>query len=198
MNKHIVITGALGPKADPHALTWLARCVSEIQPSEIVCIEGSPELLDRLREVYAGPVGVHTGSAGDHDDIEQLPEFYDIAPGWLSTHGHRGQISLSRIGGNTAMGAARKFGKSVVMGHTHRLGLISESRGYSGSITSVLVGMEVGTLANTRGNRQTKNRELGFGTLTAEDEHVTPMTRRCPKPRRSERVPGRAPTRLDV
>lgn len=49
-----------------------------------------------------------------------LPEFNKVAPGWITTHGYRAQISLSRIAGNTALNAAIKFATSVVMGHTHR------------------------------------------------------------------------------
>lgn len=98
-----------------------------------------------LRSGYDGPIGMHEGNhdlrprqyleknspalAGseafnievlcdfDGFGIELLPSFYDIAPGWISTHGHLGKISLSRIAGNTALGAARKFLKNVVMGH---------------------------------------------------------------------------------
>lgn len=160
-----------------------------------------------LREAYDGPVGVHEGNhdlrpreyltkyapaLAEYQDqfhiqnlldfdgfgVELLPEFYDVAPGWLSTHGHRGQISLSRIAGNTAMGAARKFGKSVVMGHTHRMGILSETRGYGGKVQSLLTGMEVGNLMNMKLAEYLKsgtgNWQSGFGVLTVDGTHVKP------------------------
>lgn len=101
--------------------------------------------LEPLRAVYDGPVGVHEGNHDERPrvyldkyapalsgtdafnvetlldfdgfGVELLPEFYEIAPGWISTHGHRGGIRLNQIAGNTALNAAKKFGKSVIMGH---------------------------------------------------------------------------------
>lgn len=163
-------------------------------------------ILTPLRAVYDGPVGAHEGNhdlrpreyleknapalAGtktfnmetlcdfDGFGVELLPEFYDIAPGWISTHGHRGGIRLSPIAGNTAMGAARRFGKSVVMGHTHRLGMISETKGYGGKVTSQLTGMEIGNLMNMKLagylKGATANWQQGFGVLTVDGQHVTP------------------------
>lgn len=177
--KRILITGALGTKIDIKALHWLVESVTEMRPDEIVCVDTSTEMLDALRAAYGGPIGVHAGTFEADHRVTALPEFYDVAPGWISTHGHRGQISLSRIGGNTALGAARKFGKSVVMGHTHRLGIISESRGYAGKITQLVTGMEVGNLMDMKQAQYLKggtaNWQQGFGVLTVDDcGEVTP------------------------
>lgn len=164
-------------------------------------------LLEPLRAVYDGPVGFHEGNHDerartylekyapalhqangpfnmenlldfDGFGIELLPEFYDIAPGWLSTHGHRGMISLSQIAGQTATNAAKKFGKSVVMGHTHRLAIGSYSSGYAGRVTKELHGMEVGHLMDMRKAAYLKggagNWQLGFGLLTVEGQYVKP------------------------
>src|SRR5690625_2984454 len=49
--------------------------------------------------------------------VSLLPEFNRVAPGWVTTHGHRGGISMSQFAGQTALRAARRFGSSVVMGH---------------------------------------------------------------------------------
>lgn len=161
-----------------------------------------------IREVYDGWFGVHEGNhdlrpreylaknapalAGpaatsynfeelldfDGFGIELLPEFFDVAPGWLSTHGHRGQISLNRIGGNTALNAAKKFLKSVVMGHTHRAGIISQSYGYGGEIKKQITGFEVGNLMDMSKAEYLKggtgNWQTGFGILTVEGKHVKP------------------------
>lgn len=110
--------------------------------------------------------------------IELLPEFYKVAPGWITTHGHRGQISISRIAGNTALNAARKFGTSVVMGHTHRAGVLSHTTGYGGDIKQVLTGMEVGNLMNMKLAQYLKggtgNWQQAFGLLTIDGQHVKP------------------------
>lgn len=162
--------------------------------------------LGPLRAVYDGPVGVHEGNhderpraylekyapalAGtrafhfetllDFDGfaIDVLPEFNRVAPGWVTTHGHRGQISLSRIAGNTALNAAKKIGVSVVMGHTHRMGIGSDTIGYGGVVKRQVTGMEVGNLMNMKLAQYLKggtgNWQQGFGLLTVEGKHVKP------------------------
>jgi len=160
-----------------------------------------------LRAVYDGPLGVHEGNHDlrprvyltkyapalaefehqfhienmlDFDGFgaKLLPDFHKVAPGWISTHGHRGQLAISRIGGNTALNAAIKFDTSVVMGHTHRLGLLSHTRGYGGDIKALLTGLEVGHLMNQKLAAYLKggtgNWQLGFGLLTVESQHVKP------------------------
>ncbi|GAB3847378.1 hypothetical protein GCM10029963_28760 [Micromonospora andamanensis] len=74
-------------------------------------------------------------------------DYYELAPGWLLTHGDWG--SLSSIPGNTALLQARQLGKSVVCGHTHRAGLVA------GPLTSnhqsvEVMGMEVGHAMDQR------------------------------------------------
>lgn len=73
--------------------------------------------------------------------VEMHHDYYELAPGWLLTHGDWG--SLSAVPGNTALIQAKELGKSVVCGHTHRAGLLS------GPLTSShqsieITGMEVG------------------------------------------------------
>lgn len=142
------------------------------------CDHARRKFLEPLRAVYNGPVGVIEGNhderprvylekyapalAGTHAfdfdqlldfdgfGIDVLPTFYDFAPGWTMTHGHKGGIRLSQTAGLTALGAARKFTKSVIMGHTHRLAMISETKGYDGRILQTLTGVEVGNLMNMR------------------------------------------------
>ncbi|MGU3502421.1 hypothetical protein [Mycobacterium sp. C31M] len=182
-NRTVLITGAVGPKADTRVLAWLAESVTEIRPDEIVCTESSPELLDCLREVYAGRIGVHGGSVGDHE-VDQLPEFYDIAPGWVSIGRPTDDATQSQIAGNNAMHTARKAGVSVVMGGTYRLGVISETKGYGGKVSSTLTGMEVGNLAAAkRRSDLPKNSQHGFGVLSVDGQHVTPGPMRYERPR---------------
>lgn len=161
------------PKADTRALAWLAGSIGELQPDEIVCIEGSTALLDQPRDVFVGPIGVYGGLSEDHHQVTVLPAAYDMAPGWISA-GTNAPYDDSRIAGNTALGAARRFDKSVVMGHTHRLGILSETHGYGGKVTRTLTGMEVGSLVDLKTARRTAGRssQQGYGLLTIDGQNV--------------------------
>lgn len=59
--------------------------------------------------------------------IVSLPDVSSFARGWVSTHGDVISRSLSKSAGSSAIIQAKRIGKSVVMGHTHRLGLVSET-----------------------------------------------------------------------
>jgi predicted phosphodiesterase len=164
-------------------------------------------LLEPLRAVYDGPVSVHEGNHDERPrtylskyapalassnafDITQLldfngfgvtllPDFHDVAPRWITTHGHKGGISLSRHAGQTALGAANKFGKSVIMGHTHRMGLVAQSNGYAGKVHREIHGFEVGNLMDMKKAHYLKgaagNWQHGFGVLTVDGQHVSPQ-----------------------
>lgn len=166
------------------------------------CMKG---LLAPLREVYDGPIGMHEGNHDERartylakyapalaesgafnmetllkfDDfgIDLLPQEYAFAPGWLSLHGHMGGVRLSQIAGQTALNAAIKMGYSVVMGHTHRLGVGTKVvRGYGGRVDLAVTGMEIGNVMNMklasylRGG--TANWQQGFGIVTVDGRHV--------------------------
>ncbi|OHT67802.1 metallophosphoesterase family protein [Mycobacteroides chelonae] len=189
----------------PQPSRWNKGTRGEFEGSVFAdCSQCKMRFLEPLRAVYSGPVGVHEGNHDlrareylakyapalaesgafnletllefEKYDVTLLPDFYDVAPGWLTTHGHRGQISLSRIAGNTALNAARKIGKSIVMGHTHRMGIGSETKGFNGKITSLFTGMEVGNLMNMKQAEYLKggtgNWQQGFGLLTVDGDHV--------------------------
>lgn len=191
----------------PQPARWSKGAAAEFEGSVFEdCEQAKRRLLEPLRAVYDGPVGFHSGNhdsrpkdyltkyapalaesgAFDLDvlldfdsfGITLLPEFNPVAPGWISTHGHRGQISLSRIAGNTALGAARKFDVSVVCGHTHRAGVLSETKGYGGVAKKTLTGMEVGHLMDMRQAAYLKggtgNWQMGFGLLHVDGSHVKP------------------------
>lgn len=117
----------------------------------------------------------------DSFGVKKLPDFNPIAPDWITTHGHRGQISLSRIAGNTALNAAIKMGTSVVMGHTHRIGIGSKViKGYGGYVKETVTGMEVGNLMEMTQAHYLKggtaNWRQGFGILTIDKQHVKAET----------------------
>lgn len=101
---------------------------------------------------------------------------YEFHPGWVLAHGDEG--SLSRVPGGTALGLARQLGKSVICGHTHRLGIQHETRGMLGT-TKTLWGMEVGNLMDMRKASYLKtgaaNWVQGFATLQVDGKDVHPV-----------------------
>lgn len=162
------------------------------------------KFLEPLRAAYDGPIGVIEGNHDlrprsylskyapalaesgafnfenlldfDGFGITKLPDFYEFAPKWLMIHGHKGGVSLSRNAAVTAINAATRMQKSVIMGHTHRLGLNFTSKGYDGVITQKLTGMEVGNLMNMRLagylKGSTANWQQGFGLVHVDGSHV--------------------------
>lgn len=111
----------------------------------------------------------------DHLGIQCHRHVYDIAPGWVLAHGHEG--SLNRVAGSTAMSLARKMGKSVVCGHTHRAGIQHETTGYNGRTQSIY-GMEVGHAMSLKDAGYLKyggaNWHQAFGILRTNGRHTTP------------------------
>jgi hypothetical protein len=150
-----------------------------------------------LRTVYSGWVGVHMGNhekritrylkdkapafsslrslrlenllSLDELDFQELPDHYDIAPGWVTHHGD--YASLSDIAGRSASNYSSKIGKSVIMGHTHRAGIVAESYGYNGR-WKWRYGMEVGHGMDPRKAGYTNgvaNWQKAFGVLDVYD-----------------------------
>lgn len=161
--------------------------------------------VEPLRKVYDGPIGFHEGNHDerprvylekyapalaetekfnfesllrfDEFGIEKLPDFYKVAPGWYTTHGHRGGINLSQIAGNTPLNAAKKSHNNLVMGHTHRAGISNFTGGFMGKGYTV-TGMEVGHLLDPKKVTYLKggtgNWQQSLGWLTIDGRHVTP------------------------
>jgi predicted phosphodiesterase len=77
-------------------------------------------------------------------DVELLPPFYEFWRGHVATHGHLGRIGLRHDAGMTALGAAKRWGKSVIMGHTHRMAAIPFTTGVGEEKT--IWGVEAGNL----------------------------------------------------
>ncbi|AVJ51313.1 recombination directionality factor [Mycobacterium phage Ruotula] len=189
----------------PGPARWSKGTAAEYLPELKKHNEIGKKFLQEIRDVYDGPFLMHEGNhdlrprqylaryapaLGEMEDafhfqnmldfdgfgIELLPDFYDIAPGWISTHGHMGKFSLSQIAGSTALNAAKKTGdKSVVMGHTHRNCVTHHTSGYGGR-TKVLTGFEVGHFMDQKQatylSNGTGNWQLGFGILTVDGKHV--------------------------
>lgn len=108
-------------------------------------------------------------------NITYLHKMHELLPGWVMAHGDEG--ALNRAPGATALNLAKSIGKSVVCGHTHRIGLQHETRGFYGK-TETLFGLEVGHMMDikqasylTSGNA---NWQQGLGILIQERGVVTP------------------------
>lgn len=192
----------------PQPSRWTKGSRHEFEGSIYADVEqAKAKFLGPLRDVYDGPVGFHEGNHDERPrvylekyapaltqeggpfnfenlldfdgfGITKLPDFYDVAPGWITTHGHRGMISLSPLAGRTATNAAVRMGVSVIMGHTHRAGISSKTTGYAGNISKQLHGMEVGHLMNQKLAGYLKGGtgdwQKAFGLLTVDGRHVTP------------------------
>lgn len=77
-------------------------------------------------------------------DIVYHQQPYEFAPDWVLAHCDEG--GSSQTAGGTALALARKWGKSVVGGHTHKAGLQHSHLSLNGKINKHLFGMEVGHL----------------------------------------------------
>ena len=98
---------------------------------------------------------------------------YNIAPGWIAVHGDHTPIKSQ--GGLSALEAARRHGKSVISGHTHRAGRSSFSEASGGRIGRVLHGVEVGNLMDFSKASYTKgsaNWQQAFAIMYVEGKNV--------------------------
>jgi predicted phosphodiesterase len=99
-----------------------------------------------------------------------------IAPNWIAVHGDHGRIS--QVAGQTALKQALQHGKSVVCGHTHRLGLTHATEASGGVIGRILTGLEVGNsmqFSKAHYTHGSANWQQGFGLLYVDGRNVTPV-----------------------
>lgn len=104
-------------------------------------------------------------------------EPFELAPGWLLLHGD--EASLSQTAGSTALGLAKRTGRSVVCGHTHRMGIQHQHSSFRGSVVAPLWGFEVGHLMDQSRASYLKagiaNWQQGFGVLVVDGMDVIPI-----------------------
>ncbi|MEU9708017.1 metallophosphoesterase [Streptomyces sp. NPDC047967] len=161
-----------------------------------------------LRKRYSGPFGVLEGNhdlrprtylagqspaLGEYADdfhfsklldfdgfgIDLVPPFHKVGPDTVLMHGHEIK-GLSQVAGRTAYQHATKAAVNVVMGHTHRLGVMRAGMGYEGGSRTVRWGFEVGNLmhpakASYLGSGGVANWQSGFGLLYVGKTHVAPV-----------------------
>lgn len=82
-------------------------------------------------------------------EITERSAIHKLAPntGWVTTHGDVGRRS-SLYSGGVAIGHAKRWGASVICGHTHKLGIINYSVGVNA--TKTLTGVETGHMMDIK------------------------------------------------
>lgn len=99
---------------------------------------------------------------------------FEFAPGWLLMHGDEGGSSTAP--GGTAASLARLTGKSVICGHTHKLGAQHYTTGVNGKQVHRW-GLEVGHLMDVKKASYlaagTANWHAGFGVIHVEGTSVS-------------------------
>jgi len=104
--------------------------------------------------------------------ITYLHRMKEIVPGWVMAHGDEGR--LSKVPGSTALSLAHTIGKSVVCGHTHRLGIQHETTGLYGN-NKTIFGLEVGHMMDIKQasylTSGVANWQQGFGLLVQNKQN---------------------------
>lgn len=170
-------------KDSEKAVETLIKSLRDVFDGQIQVHEGNHDLRPRTYLTKYAPALADTDSFNfekllrfDEYDIELLPDFYKLAPGWITTHGHVGGIRLNQNAGMTALNGAKRLGVSIVMGHTHRAGISSYTMGFGGS-GNTLTGVEVGHLMDTKKvsylNGATGNWQQSLTWLTVDGKNVT-------------------------
>jgi hypothetical protein len=101
-----------------------------------------------------------------------------IAPGVLMGHGDEGRMYTTA--GLTGLNLALRTGQNCVIGHTHRQGISSASRGFGGRLTTIW-GLECGHLMDLKSSgasyirEKAANWQQGFAILYVEGNHVVPQ-----------------------
>lgn len=113
----------------------------------------------------------------DKAGIAYHPTGLDFAPGWTAIHGD--SVPLSTQPGQTALNGAKRLGRSVVAGHTHRLGISALTEAHRGKYGRVLWGVEVGNMVDlaSKGMGYTRgyaNWQMGFVVGYLKDRRFMP------------------------
>lgn len=109
----------------------------------------------------------------DELGIKFWKEPMPIAPNWVAVHGDHTPIKPQ--GGLSALEGARRRGKNVISGHTHRAGRSSFTEASGGRVGRILHGVEVGHLMDTRQALYTKgvfNWQQAFAIMYVEGKNV--------------------------
>ena len=97
----------------------------------------------------------------------------NIAPNWIAVHGDHTPIKPQ--GGLSALEGARRRGKNVISGHTHRSGRSSFTEASGGRVGRILQGVECGHIMDTRKASYTHgvmNWQQSFAIMYVQDKNV--------------------------
>jgi len=97
----------------------------------------------------------------------------NLAPNWVAVHGDHTPIKPQ--GGLSALEAARRHGKNIISGHTHRAGRSSFTEASGGRVGRILHGVEVGNLMDFRQASYTKgsaNWQQAFAIMYVKGKNV--------------------------
>ncbi len=109
----------------------------------------------------------------DELGIKFWKEPMPIATNWVAVHGDHTPIKPQ--GGLSALEGARRRGKNVISGHTHRAGRSSFTEASGGRVGRILHGVEVGHLMDTRQASYTKgvmNWQQAFAIMYVDKKNV--------------------------
>ena len=109
----------------------------------------------------------------DELGIKFWKEPMPIAANWVAVHGDHTPIKPQ--GGLSALEGARRRGKNVISGHSHRAGRSSFTEASGGRVGRILHGVEVGHLMDTRQAAYTKgvfNWQQAFAIMYVEGKNV--------------------------
>jgi predicted phosphodiesterase len=155
--------------------------LSELQVQHLSRSNHSARLYNALSRRLPGLLGLPELTIEGFLKLKQLgityhTKPYEFAPGWVMVHGDEQNIKPQ--GGLTALEAAKRHGKSVVCGHTHRQGISSFSEASGGVLGRILTGFEVGHLMDEKQayyTRGTMNWQKGFGLIYVDRKRVQPV-----------------------
>lgn len=112
----------------------------------------------------------------DELDIQYHEQPFEFASGWLLAHGDEG--SSTQTAGGTALSLAKRWGKSVVAGHTHKAGIQHHHHSVGGKITRHIFGMEVGHMMDMKKagylRAGSANWQQAFGVIEVDGKNVRP------------------------
>jgi predicted phosphodiesterase len=97
----------------------------------------------------------------------------NIAPGWIAVHGDHTPIKPQ--GGLSALEGARRRGKNVISGHTHRAGRSSFTEASGGRVGRILQGVECGHMMAPHKASYTHgvmNWQQAFAIMYVQDKNV--------------------------
>jgi hypothetical protein len=144
-----VLEEAMGNIDDDRA--WTQEILEQLGVTDVVGSNHGARvyksLMNRLPAFTKLPeMAYHRFMGYDKMGIAYHPQGVGFAPGWIAIHGDT--APLSNKPGQSALNSALRAGKSVVQGHTHRLGLSSHSEAYKGNYGRILWGCEVGNMVD--------------------------------------------------